>query len=137
MKTKGPLFCKVNKQAEKSHMKSIEDYDISITSLPSFTPISWATRADTLMAATLRGCVQPIFFPSRVNPASYKYCGIWVVFPDPVSPSMMRICGNKLNNKGSLSYLTTVGCHLCWPIYHINTADRANRPHARHSSDRT
>jgi len=45
---------------------------------------------ETLMAATLRGCVQPIFFLSLVYPASYKYWGIWVVLPEPVSPSMIK-----------------------------------------------
>lgn len=34
-----------------------------LTSFPSFTPISRATRAATLMAATLRGWVQAIFMP--------------------------------------------------------------------------
>lgn len=34
-----------------------------LTSFPSFTPISRATRAATLMAATLRGWVQAIFIP--------------------------------------------------------------------------
>jgi hypothetical protein len=100
----------------KSHEEASRIIPQGITSLPSLTPISWATRADTLMAATLRGCVQPIFFSSRVNPASYKYCGIWVVFPDPVSPSMIMIYKNKLNNKGSLSYLTAVGCHFVGPF---------------------
>mmetsp|Transcript_3940 Transcript_3940/g.14150 ORF Transcript_3940/g.14150 Transcript_3940/m.14150 type:complete len:218 (+) Transcript_3940:1766-2419(+) len=59
------------------------------TSLPSLQPTSSATRAATLMAATLLGCVHPIF-PSLLNPVSWRYCGIWVLFPLPVSPTMMR-----------------------------------------------
>jgi len=61
------------------------------TSCPSLTPNSSATRAATLIAATLRGCVHPIFWPFLVYPCSCKYCGIWVVFPDPVSPTRIRI----------------------------------------------
>ena len=58
------------------------------TSFPSFTPASSATRAETDIAATRRGCVHPIFWPSFANPASHMYCGICVVFPDPVSPTI-------------------------------------------------
>ena len=58
------------------------------TSFPSFTPASSATRAETDIAATRRGCVHPIFWPSRANPASHMYCGICVVLPEPVSPTI-------------------------------------------------
>ena len=42
----------------------------------------------TVMAATLRGWVQPIL-PSTPRPASRHILGICVVFPEPVSPVMM------------------------------------------------
>lgn len=61
-----------------------------ITSFPNFTPISTATRAATDIAATLLGWVHPTFLPPSVNPASWRYWGIWVVFPDPVSPSIIK-----------------------------------------------
>jgi len=40
------------------------------TSWPSLTSISWATRAETLIAATLRGCVQPIWKKQEDNTQS-------------------------------------------------------------------
>eukprot|EP00755_Sulcionema_specki_P010928 Sspe_Gene.712::Locus_244_Transcript_1_1_Confidence_1.000_Length_2262::g.712::m.712 len=56
------------------------------TCSPSCTSISVATRVATLMAATLRGCVQ-------ATPLSGAMCtrnwGICVVFPEPVSPTRM------------------------------------------------
>lgn len=99
LKTEGSLYCR-NKKG-KTWKKEVfriftQDWHWTLTSLPSLTPISWATRAATLMAATRRGCVQPIFLLLCVNPPSYKYCGIWVVFPDPVSPSMIRTYKRKL-----------------------------------------
>mmetsp|Transcript_13828 Transcript_13828/g.42854 ORF Transcript_13828/g.42854 Transcript_13828/m.42854 type:complete len:204 (-) Transcript_13828:907-1518(-) len=41
------------------------------------------------MAATRRGCVQPII-PRLVRPISAMYCVICVVFPEPVSPITTR-----------------------------------------------
>ena len=58
------------------------------TSSPSRHPTSSATRLATDVAATRRGCVQPIL-PRSANPASAKNCVICVVFPDPVSPMTM------------------------------------------------
>ena len=55
------------------------------------TPTSSATRLATDMAATRRGCVQPIL-PRLVYPASARYCVICVVLPDPVSPITTRTC---------------------------------------------
>lgn len=50
------------------------------TSCPSFTFISSATRAATLIAATRRGWVHPSFnVPPRVYPSSCRYCMICVV----------------------------------------------------------
>ena len=61
------------------------------------------TLAATDMAATLLGCVHPIF-PSLVYPVSCKYCGICVVLPDPVSAttintwySSMALSSSSLN----------------------------------------
>lgn len=45
------------------------------TSSPSTHPISSATRAATVVAATLLGCVIAIQAPGPVHPVSYKYCG--------------------------------------------------------------
>ena len=59
------------------------------TSCPMRTFISCATRAATLIAATRRGCVQPIL-PRSLYPISCRYCGIWVVFPEPVSPTRIK-----------------------------------------------
>lgn len=60
------------------------------TSWPRRQPYSSDTLLATDMAATRRGCVQPIF-PREVYPASARYCVIWVVFPEPVSPTTIRI----------------------------------------------
>uniref|UniRef100_A0A0K2THR0 Uncharacterized protein n=1 Tax=Lepeophtheirus salmonis TaxID=72036 RepID=A0A0K2THR0_LEPSM len=60
------------------------------TSWPSKQPNSSATRLDTDIAATRRGCVHPIL-PLAVNPASAIYCVNCVVLPDPVSPTTIRI----------------------------------------------
>ena len=57
------------------------------TSLPSGHPTSSLTRLATDMAATRRGCVQPIM-PYRPYPSSIKYCVSCVVFPLPVSPTI-------------------------------------------------
>ncbi len=56
------------------------------TSLPHSTPSSSATRFDTLIAATRRGCVHPII-PRASGSASRHIFGNCVVFPDPVSPA--------------------------------------------------
>ena len=40
----------------------------ALTSFPSFVPISSDTLAATLIAATRRGCVQPIFILFFVKP---------------------------------------------------------------------
>ena len=45
-------------------------------SLPSCTPISSATRAATVCAATRRGCVHATIRPPSAQPASKRYCGI-------------------------------------------------------------
>lgn len=62
----------------------------SLTSWPRRQPYSSDTLLATDMAATRRGCVQPIF-PREVYPASARYCVIWVVFPEPVSPTTIKI----------------------------------------------
>ena len=51
-------------------------------------PQAPASIALTDIAATLLGCVQPIFESPLAKPASHMYWGIWVVLPDPVSPTM-------------------------------------------------
>ena len=56
------------------------------TLVPSSHPISSLTRFATDIAATRRGCVQPII-PNVLYPSSCMYCVICVVFPDPVSPT--------------------------------------------------
>lgn len=60
------------------------------TSWPKQQPYSSDTLLATDMAATLLGCVHPIF-PRVVYPASARYWVIWVVFPEPVSPITIRI----------------------------------------------
>lgn len=59
------------------------------TSCPRRHPTSSATRLATDMAATRRGCVQPILSRSAY-PASARYCVICVVLPEPVSPTTTR-----------------------------------------------
>ena len=61
------------------------------TSSPRGTFISSATRLATDIAATLRGYVQPNFYPLGINPASKQYYVIYVVFPEPVSPMHINI----------------------------------------------
>jgi hypothetical protein len=60
-------------------------------SFPSWTPISSATRAATVCAATRRGCVHATTRPPSAQPASNRYCGICVLFPLPVSPTMINV----------------------------------------------
>lgn len=71
------------------HSSNLMEYP---TSSPSDTSISSATRLATLIAATLRGCVQAINFPLPVYPASQINYGICVVFPEPVSPTKIVVC---------------------------------------------
>ena len=56
------------------------------TKPPHGTCISSATRFEILIAATRRGCVQPIR-PRSASPASRHIFGNCVVLPDPVSPA--------------------------------------------------
>ena len=58
------------------------------TASPKFTESSSAMRRDTVVAAILRGWVQPTV-PSIPLPAARQNLGIWVVLPEPVSPEMI------------------------------------------------
>ena len=48
-------------------------------------------RVHTVMAATRRGWVTAITWPSAAQPASRRYCGICVDFPHPVSPTITTV----------------------------------------------
>ena len=71
------------------------------TSWPKSQPNSSATLLATLIAATRRGCVQPIM-PLEVKPISAMYCVICVVFPEPVSPITTRHWWSRIASINSL-----------------------------------
>jgi hypothetical protein len=54
---------------------SLDEIRNRLTSSPSTLPTSSATRAATVVAATLRGCVQAITWFSDAQFASFRYCG--------------------------------------------------------------
>mmetsp|Transcript_9713 Transcript_9713/g.33852 ORF Transcript_9713/g.33852 Transcript_9713/m.33852 type:complete len:224 (+) Transcript_9713:1758-2429(+) len=61
------------------------------TCSPSVTSISSATRRDTDIAATRRGCVHAHNRCVFARPASTTNCGICVVLPLPVSPTRTMV----------------------------------------------
>mmetsp|Transcript_20449 Transcript_20449/g.57994 ORF Transcript_20449/g.57994 Transcript_20449/m.57994 type:complete len:352 (+) Transcript_20449:1467-2522(+) len=71
------------------------------TSWPRSQPNSSATRLATDIAATRRGCVQPII-PLDVRPISAMYCVICVVLPLPVSPITTKHWWSRIASINSL-----------------------------------
>ena len=87
-----PVVQKVSRVASDRRASSLIWYP---TLSPSASPRSCATRAATLTAETLRGCVHTTFVVDASPAASARSRtnrGSCVVFPHPVSPETTRTC---------------------------------------------